>query len=66
MSKKFKCCFCGQEETYVEEQDIKDIEKFSSHICIDCYIKMLYAVNEGQCDIMVKYRYQKIAKEEKE
>lgn len=65
MSKKFKCCFCGRKETYVEEQDIKDMEKFSSYICINCYMKMLHAVNEGQCDTMVRHRYQKIAKEER-
>lgn len=65
MSKEFECCFCGQKETFDEEQDIKDLEKFSSFICIDCYMKMLYAVKEGQCDTMVRHRYQKIEKEER-
>ncbi len=60
MAETFKCTFCGQEETYDEEQDIKDLKKFSSYICIDCYIKMVYAVKEGQCDTMVRHRYQKL------
>lgn len=63
MIKKFKCCFCGNEDEFHEEVDIKIMEKFSTYVCTDCYMKMLNAIKEGQCDVIVKCRYEKIIKE---
>lgn len=60
MSKAFKCCFCGIEDIITDEQDIKDEEKYSNYVCIDCYIKMLFVIKEGQCDRIVKFRAEQI------
>lgn len=44
----FECYFCGKTFNYIEPVDIEDEQKHKYHVCIDCYIKGIDVILEGQ------------------
>lgn len=56
MTETFKCMFCGNEETYTEEEDISYLKSKLDYVCGDCYMQLCRAVLGGQCDRVVLTR----------